>query len=67
MVTRRETRTVRVTKHTFDILRDVAYGDQFRCSSIADFFGIIEGGGKRSIQAIQAWQQASRDAEKEQR
>jgi hypothetical protein len=63
MVTKRETRTIRVTEHTFDILRDVAYKDPFRCSSLADFFGIIEGGGRRAMQAIAAWQKASKLAE----
>lgn len=56
MITKRETRTIRVTKHTFDVLRDVAYKDPFRCSSLADFFGLVERGDMR---AVKAWQQAS--------
>jgi len=57
MVSKRETRTIRVTKHTFDVLRAVAYRAPFRCSSLADFFGLVERG---DMMAVKAWQEASK-------
>lgn len=61
MVEKRETRTVRLTRHALDSLTRVAFSAPFYCSSAADFVELILRGDKA---ALRAWQAAAKEDDK---